>query len=114
MITIDFGSNVPRVKLPPKTPTIYPENDRKWSKVSEGNYMSNQQKRVFQLNPEASASANSAIRAHLQVLRGELIVPARGSVCQREGSLGRFHQPAIPLGGCKALWNQHRVMTYLL
>ena len=36
-----------------------------------------------ELAPEASASANSAIRACKRVLRGKLIVPARGSVCQR-------------------------------
>ena len=46
--------------------------------------MSNQQNRVFWLNPEASASANSAIRALKRVLRGKLIVPARGGVCQRD------------------------------
>ena len=36
-----------------------------------------------ELAPEASASANSAIRAYQQLLRGELIVPAHGCLCQR-------------------------------
>ena len=42
-----------------------------------------------ELAPEASASANSAIRAYKQVLRGNLIVPARGGVCQRDASKSR-------------------------
>src|SRR6202050_2855206 len=45
-----------------------------------------------ELAPEASASANSAIRAHLRVLRGKLIVPARGGVCQRTAASGPRHR----------------------
>jgi hypothetical protein len=50
-----------------------------------------------ELAPEASASANSAIRAYKQVLRGKLIVPARGGVCQR-GAWKRRRMPG--LSGC--------------
>jgi len=33
------------------------------------------------------------------VLRGELIVPAHGSVCQRDGPRGHGRRQAIELGG---------------
>src|SRR5258708_37515796 len=52
-----------------------------------------------ELAPEASASANSAIRAHQRVMRGKSIVPANGSVCQRDGPRGQRRRQTIELGG---------------
>ena len=50
-----------------------------------------------ELAPEASASANSAIRAHEQVKRGDFIVPARRRVCQRERSAKKAEQNGVAL-----------------